>query len=262
MRVYDDRIVGNVPCRAAETRQVWGDDPEAIGQCWSQRPERRCLPDCHAGTTVGRSPALSGCCPATTISRWSHMDSRMAREPWCSRQPRRAGRPGDVKRERCVRRSGERGRRRGTRLHGARYRLRSYSTGERRGFPATSDPGPGDFCGDTGWTKHMPNLHRIRRHVHSAEAPGLGLLPVHAGRQRAAHRQMGAVEGLQHLGEERVRRQRRDARENLPPRHGALRWRIRSWSRPIPAAPPLAPRGFHRSTPAGMLPSRAPWSLE
>ena len=83
------------------------------------------------------------------------------------------------------------------------YRLRSYSTGERRGFPAASDAGPDDFRGDTGRTEHMANLHRIRRHVHSAEAPGLGYLPVHAGRQGTARRQMGAVESLQHLGSDR-----------------------------------------------------------
>ena len=32
MRVCDDRIVGNLPGRAAETGEVRGDDPEVIGQ--------------------------------------------------------------------------------------------------------------------------------------------------------------------------------------------------------------------------------------
>jgi hypothetical protein len=40
VRVCDDRIVGNLPGGAAETRQVWRNDPEAIGQSRSQRPER------------------------------------------------------------------------------------------------------------------------------------------------------------------------------------------------------------------------------
>ena len=40
MRVCDDRIVGNLPGVAAETRQVGGDDLEVIGQIRAQRPER------------------------------------------------------------------------------------------------------------------------------------------------------------------------------------------------------------------------------
>jgi len=44
MRVCDDRIVGNLPGRAAETGEVRGDDPEVIGQSRAQRPERAVVP--------------------------------------------------------------------------------------------------------------------------------------------------------------------------------------------------------------------------